>query len=777
MFLWYYWGQRYKKKQARAQNGAVFLNASGYLSYFCKKQIPIMEQNKEMNLAKQYVAETNVSVFLTGKAGTGKTTFLRRLRSEQPKRMVVLAPTGVAAINAQGQTIHSFFQLGFNPFIPGAEVSQADSSRYYKMGKEKKNIIRSLDLLVIDEISMVRCDLLDAVDDVLRKYRDRTKPFGGVQLLMIGDLHQLAPVAKDEEWAMLSRYYDTPYFFSSRALQQIQYVTIELHHIYRQTDASFIDLLAKIRDNRIDDDVHRRLGARYVPGFAAPKGEDWIRLTTHNYTAQRHNESELAAIAAPARRYEARIEGNFPEYAHPTDVQLELKVGAQVMFVKNDPSPDKLYYNGKIGTVLSVCAENVTVMCKGDDAPILVEPVVWENTKYVLDEETKEIKEQTDGTFTQMPLRLAWAITIHKSQGLTFDHAVLDINDSFAHGQVYVALSRCRTLEGMVLARPLDLHSVISDRTVNEYISRELSEAATAETRLPELRQQYGIMLLNEMFSFSRLMEDFRYLCRVVDEHLYVAYADFLTLMKETLPKVETHVVGVALRFQQQYNAIVFQHPGVEVASNAHLQERVKAASKYFYEQTTELLASVLAKSILTIDNAAVKKQYNNALDAFTASYKLKVATLGPAITEGFAVKSYLDNKARAVLDDVEVKKGSSRKQSASRKSSKAEGAAKEKKQKVDTRALTLEMFLSGTDIPAIAAARELTTRTIERHLAYFVGTGELDINELVSPEHQAEIRRQIATFTSGYGLKELKDKLPDDYTYSEILMVQADIK
>ena len=365
--------------------------------------------NHEMNLAWQFITKTNVSVFLTGKAGTGKTTFLRKLREISPKRMVVLAPTGVAAINAQGQTIHSFFQLPTGPRIPGMESKEG----HYRMGKEKKNLIKTIDLLVVDEISMVRCDVLDAMDAELRKYRDRNKPFGGVQLLLIGDLQQLAPVAQEREWALLAPYYSTPYFFGSRALSQIQYVAIELKHIYRQQDAAFIDILAKVRSGMVDDACLNALNARYNPNFVTPKEGGWIRLTTHNAMAQQYNDACLNAIEATSYTFRAIISGNFPEKSYPADETLTLKVGAQVMFIKNDPSPAKRFYNGKIGTVTSVTWDDeeecqvVMVHSHEDGQDIAVFPLQWENTKYTIDEETKEIKEEVDGTFVQHPLRLA----------------------------------------------------------------------------------------------------------------------------------------------------------------------------------------------------------------------------------------------------------------------------------------------------------------------------------------------------------------------------------
>ena len=615
----------------------------------------MQQQNPELSLAWQFIANTGTHLFLTGKAGTGKTTFLKRLKAESPKRMVVLAPTGIAAINAGGMTIHSFFQLPFAPFVPDTSFNAAKgttAAQRYRFGKDKIRIIRSIDLLVIDEISMVRADLLDAVDDALRRYRDRSKPFGGVQLLMIGDLQQLAPVVKDEEWRLLKQYYDTPYFFSSQALKQTEYCAIELQTVYRQNDSTFLSLLNSIRENRAGREVLDALNRRYLPDFRPSQEEGYIRLVTHNAQAQRINDYELEQLPGRSYAFRATIEDKFPEYGYPTDLVLELKQGAQVMFVKNDSSGDHRYYNGMIGTVTRLSPQAIEVRSKESGELIAVHEEEWANCRYVLDEETKEIREEVEGTFRQYPLKLAWTITIHKSQGLTFEHAIIDASGSFAHGQTYVALSRCRTLEGLVLSAPLSARAIISDATVDSF-TEEARRSIPDESRFRSLQRTYFLQLLSELFDFDELGNTFHRYVRLVDEHLYRIYPKYLETLKAEEERFRQEVQTVARKFSAQYTRLVDASP--DYLTDTHLQERIKSGAAYFGEKLTPM-RGVLGESLPNSDNKEVKKKQKELTDELLRLWKLKKGLLSEAAKVGFRTSDYLKRKAVLTLDDTAEK-------------------------------------------------------------------------------------------------------------------------
>jgi len=613
-------------------------------------------KNDEMNLAWQFVKNTGASIFLTGKAGTGKTTFLRTLKDKLPKRMVVVAPTGIAAINANGVTIHSFFQLPFAPYVPNSTFK---AEGIFRVSKEKQRILRTLDLLVIDEISMVRADLLDSVDMVLRRYRDRGKPFGGVQLLLIGDLQQLPPVVRDEEWTMLSRYYDSPYFFSSLALKQMGYITIELKHVYRQNDLDFLSLLNKIRDNKADQDTFNKLNSRYIPNFVPPVGTDYIRLVTHNYQAQSINESKLAELPGTSRRYKASITGEFPEQSFPTEFVLELKEDAQVMFVKNDSTGKGRYYNGMLGKVVSTTARGVTVKGNENGELIDLSPEEWTNAKYVLNKTTHEIEEEVEGTFKQFPLRLAWAVTIHKSQGLTFEHAIIDAQHSFAHGQTYVALSRCKTLEGLVLSSPLSTSAVICDEKVHQF-NIDASVRQPNSEMLSQMQRAYEVNLIDELFDFRPIGIAFERITRFIDEHFARKYPRLLQEYRSARPILD-EVASVAARFRLQYTQMLAAQQEQEL-SNEVLQ-RIRSGAEYFHKRLA-LLVEMHRKNKIETDNKALKKtlkeRYTDVHE--TLDFKWNLLKYESREDVSFSVGDYLSVKAKLLLGAMDGDKPNAKK-------------------------------------------------------------------------------------------------------------------
>ena len=602
-----------------------------------------METNKQLELAYQYVQYTNQNIFLTGKAGTGKTTFLKSLKDNSPKRMIVVAPTGVAAINAGGVTIHSFFQLSFAPQI-GNDSEQWKEKRF---NKDKINIIRSLDLLVIDEISMVRADVLDAVDRVLRRFKNRQKPFGGSQVLMIGDLQQLAPVIKREEWELLKTEYETGYFFSSKVLKQTPYVSIELTQVFRQQDDRFIAILNKVRDNCLDKPSLDALNQRFIPGFRPNESEGYITLCTHNAQAAQINDFKLKSLSAKPVIFRAETEGDFPGYAYPTDFELNLKVGAQVMFVKNDPEPEKRFFNGKIGKIVSIHEDSVNVLCPGEAEEIDVTALLWENIKYSIDTETAEIKEEVEGTFLQLPLKLAWAITIHKSQGLTFEKAVIDAEASFAHGQVYVALSRCKSLEGMVLSTPISTGSIISDNTVGGFI-KQVEENQPGDTDLLKAKTEYQHEMLAELFRFGLISYLVHAILKLAEENegsFPVEVQHIFGLMKENF---QNEIVDVAEKFQLQLKQLLAAEPDIE--NNSKLQERISKAAVYFAGKINQHVINPLRNIDLDIDNREVRKRMKNQVAAITDDADQKIAAYKICET-GFSIKKILDARAKLLLE------------------------------------------------------------------------------------------------------------------------------
>jgi hypothetical protein len=627
------------------------------------KQFPMEHQsNAQLELAFNFLQYTNQNVFLTGKAGTGKTTFLQDLRLKSPKRMVVVAPTGVAAINAGGVTIHSFFQMSFGPQIPQDTDQQGQDSFRFRTGnskeirrfsREKINILRSLDLLVIDEISMVRADLLDGIDEVLRRYKNRSKPFGGIQLLMIGDLQQLAPVVKEEDWAILEKYYDTCFFFSSRALKKSKFISIELKQIFRQTDQHFIDLLNKVRQNLMDKETLGELNKRCISGFTPDDEDGYITLTTHNYQSKNINDRKLGQLSAKIHRFTAEIKGEFPEYSYPADPELELKTGAQVMFVKNDLSGKKLFFNGKIGKVINISGDLIEVMCPDDERPISVERLEWQNCRYILNERTQEIEEEVIGTFTQYPLKLAWAITIHKSQGLTFEKAIIDAKDSFAHGQVYVALSRCKSLDGMVLSTKIGEYSIKNDTTVIKFTD-DVDRNQPGHAEFEQSRKDFIQELLIDLFDFKPLLRYIKFLLKLWDEHSAQMMGTLGPVLKNMISPLQSEMIDVAVKFEDQINHLVAAAPNPE--ENAKLQERVQKASDYFASKLDQLINQPFSAITFETDNKTVRKSFNEAADRLRKEIETKIICLD-LCKNGFVIKTYLETKSKSAIEVAEVSK------------------------------------------------------------------------------------------------------------------------
>jgi len=610
-----------------------------------------MSKNNELELALDFIEKTDRNLFITGKAGTGKTTFLHQIKNESLKRMVVVAPTGVAAINAKGVTIHSFFQMPFGPILPNQIANTSNQQR--KFSRTKIDIIKSLDLIIIDEISMVRADLLDGIDQVMRRYKNKNKVFGGAQVLMIGDLQQLAPVVKPNEWSLLQQHYKTVYFFSSKAYQEANVVSIELKHIYRQKNEDFIKILNEIRNDSLSEKSAKTLNERYNPTFSPKKEDGYITLTTHNNRANLINDSELNKLKNKSCFFNADVSGKFNENAFPNDEKLALKVGSQVMFIKNDSSQEKRYYNGKIGIITAVSKETVTVQCANEVDEIVTEKETWENINYSINEDTKEIKEDITGSFSQIPLRLAWAITIHKSQGLTFEKAIIDAEASFAHGQTYVALSRCTSLEGIVLKTKISSNAIINDAKVGSF-TKSVEENHPDKQILNESEKQFQLNLISELFDYQQFLYP---TTRLID----IFYKNRKSIKGEVIEHLETikdngivALLKVANGFKAQLKTV--SEDAILPENSSIIQERFIKAVDYFLTQTIKNIVQPLSKISFSSDNKAVKKDFDKQFDALQEKLSEKVFAL-KKMTEGFKTKAYLQIRANAVLQNVEKPK------------------------------------------------------------------------------------------------------------------------
>ena len=606
-----------------------------------------IEKDSRFLLAERYIQETGISVFLTGKAGTGKTTFLKHIVAGCSKRLAVVAPTGVAAVNAGGVTIHSFFQLPLCPYLPDVkelvtEYQMPEKNR--SLRKDRVKILRTLELLIIDEISMVRADILDAIDATLKRYRKNDRPFGGVQLLMIGDVQQLPPVVTESEKPFMDQVYPSPFFFNSRAFRKLGYIVIELNKIHRQRDAEFTSMLNDIRTGNPSDQTLERLNRRLDPGFDPPSGEYWIRLTTHNHQSDAINREKMDALKGKSMIFKAEIDGNYPESAYPAETELRLKKGAQVMFTRNDTSGNSMYFNGKIGTVTSLYPEIIVTDENGNE--IIVNQEKWDNVRYEINPETQEIQAVNDGSFTQYPLRAAWAITIHKSQGLTFDRVIIDAGRAFSFGQVYVALSRCRSLEGIVLTTPITRRCTFRNTEVAIFENGYTPENQAVES-LDNYRESYLVDKICSTFSLGRIASLSLKLEKLwkgslgsVYPKISARFTALVTGQDEDFSGVEA-IASVGTRFQSQIREIFADQSRCTEDRDAFVNERISKACAYFTAQLGYYAKAIAPTCLVEIENKETQKVFKNIAEELLKELIFRLSLYRATMADGFSVKLF----------------------------------------------------------------------------------------------------------------------------------------
>ncbi len=701
--------------------------------------------NEIFTLAADIVLNTSQSVFLTGKAGTGKTTFLHYIREHADKNVIVAAPTGVASINAGGVTLHSLLQLPFEPFIPNLE-GKKKLEFHFKLRKSKIEMLRELDLLIIDEVSMLRADMLDAIDYLLKRYRNNQQLFGGVQILFIGDMYQLPPVVQQHEWDQMKEYYPSPFFFHAQALQSNMPLYIELKTIYRQSDQVFIDILNRIRNSCTTSADLQILNKRYDPSFKLTEENRYIVLCTHNYKADKINNDELARLTAKAVSFSGKISGDFAENSLPTDFNLLLKVGAQVMFVKNDAGEKRRYYNGKLA-VVSFLSEKKIIVRFENGHEMELEEETWRNVRYSLNEDSGDIQEEELGAFTQYPIRLAWAITIHKSQGLTFDRVVIDAGHAFAAGQVYVALSRCTSLDGIVLFSRITADSIRTDEGAMAFSRKELKQDYLQQI-LEQEKPYYCAERLKKAFDWSPVVRSLRSFYELVSSKTIPNKEEVQKLVSQLYCKAEEQE-KISQNFRKELHSILYtSNPDIYL-----IKDRVNKAVSYFHKDLQQNIILPIENHINSLKNASKVKAYLKGIreiDATLLSFLAKLEHIrygNISLTENIIFDKVVIQKA----EEVQVTE------------------KKEKAQKGDSQRITLSLFNDGKSVKEIVAERNLSTTTIEGHLSGFILTGDLSVDKLISKDKQDYLIPRLKEIPFNTPLSSIKETLPKEYSYLDI--------
>lgn len=746
----------------------------------------------------QFINQTQKSIFLTGKAGTGKTTLLREIIATTHKNTVVVAPTGIAALNAGGVTIHSMFQLPFSAFIPSYEGSaqftetvkfenKESLRRHFKMNNVKRNVIRNMELLIIDEVSMLRADLLDAVDFMMQSVRRNSQAFGGVQVLFIGDLLQLPPVIRDEEWRTLKNYYRGKFFFHSHVLQLNPPIYIELSKIYRQTDDTFISVLNNLRNNQITPEDVAVLNKYVKPDFDFKENKGYITLTTHNAKADSINSQSINDLNGKEYIYTPFVVGDFPEKIFPVEEELKLKVGAQIMFVKNDLSFEKRYFNGKMGVIKSLSEEEIFVHFPEENMTLEVEKYEWKNIRYKVNEQTKEIEEEVLGTFAHYPIKLAWAITVHKSQGLTFDKAALDVSQVFLPGQAYVALSRLRSLNGLILLSPMQMNGISNDQDVMDYALNKATEEVLKNSLHFETKNFIHNYLINS-FNWTELAQEWRNHRFSYNENAAGSEKSKHTVWAHKRLDTIEQLLEPSQKFIIQLNKIFSK----ETVDLFFVKERVEAAYDYFFKPMDKLVDDLIYKIAEIQKFKKVKEFYEElhfledlqtkaVLKLLKAKLLIEVMVSGEAISKEKLsspfIRNYKSNKAERIRDELKITNTDIFRTEEPVVRYKPAKADKNelKTAKKTTVEETYDLWLEKNSVEDIARMRKLNVQTIEGHLIRLIQAKKIDINEVL-PYDKILALREAFEFYQEESLSGLKEKHGDEFTWDELKMFKASI-